>query len=60
MQALSRWYLETPQVQGLLLGFTHIASAVEAADLARRLVSLGRQWQPLNPRQFAQAHHLPG
>lgn len=42
VQALSRWYLETPQAQGLLLGFTNIASAAEATDLARRLVGLWR------------------
>ena len=40
VQALSRWYLETPERQGLLLGFTNVASPAEAAELARRLARL--------------------
>ncbi len=40
VQALSRWYLETPSAQGLLLGFTNVASAAEAVALARRLAQL--------------------
>ncbi|WP_282288330.1 aminotransferase-like domain-containing protein, partial [Pseudomonas sp. PS02302] len=42
VQALSRWYLEAPQAQGLLLGFTNVASAAEAGELARRLARLER------------------
>ena len=40
VQALSRWYLETPSAQGLLLGFTNVVSAAEAVALARRLAQL--------------------
>ncbi|MDT3718380.1 PLP-dependent aminotransferase family protein [Pseudomonas oryzihabitans] len=40
VQALSRWYLATPQRQGLLLGFTNVTQADEALALARRLAQL--------------------
>jgi len=37
VQALSRWYLEPPRAQGLLLGFTNVAGPAEALELAQRL-----------------------
>lgn len=40
VQALSRWYLTAPERQGLLLGFTNVASAEDALGLARRLAQL--------------------
>lgn len=40
VQALSPWYLGTPQRQGLLLGFTNIVQADEALALAQRLAPL--------------------
>jgi len=37
MQALSAWSLESPGERGLLMGFTNVASAPQALDIARRL-----------------------
>lgn len=39
VEPLSRWYLQQPAARGLLMGFTNIASAEQAATLARRLAA---------------------
>ncbi|WP_065761498.1 PLP-dependent aminotransferase family protein [Pseudomonas defluvii] len=40
IEPLSRWYLETMPRQGLVLGFTNIASADQASAVARRLAQI--------------------
>ncbi|WNW12946.1 PLP-dependent aminotransferase family protein [Pseudomonas sp. DTU_2021_1001937_2_SI_NGA_ILE_001] len=43
VQGLSGWYLGEVRRQGLLMGFTNVASAEQANDLARRLAPLLRR-----------------
>jgi GntR family transcriptional regulator/MocR family aminotransferase len=40
MEPLSQWYLEAEPWQGLVMGFTNIASAEQAASVARRLADI--------------------
>jgi hypothetical protein len=37
MEALSTWYLQAPPCPGLLMGFTNVADALQASDVAARL-----------------------
>ncbi|WP_226502468.1 PLP-dependent aminotransferase family protein [Pseudomonas sp. MWU16-30317] len=40
MEPLSTWYLRAPPCPGLLMGFTNVADAVQASDVAARLRSV--------------------
>ena len=40
VEPLSRWYLEAEPKQGLVLGFTNIASAEQASKVAVRLAQM--------------------
>lgn len=40
VQALSRWYVKTPSVHGLLLGFTNVVDKAQASELVERLAQV--------------------
>ena len=58
VQPLSQWYLEGKGRQGLLMGFTNVASAGQAAALAQRLAGLPTP--PSAPSATHGAGSLPG